>query len=94
MVNGEDLIDESKKSIYNKFGNLSNYVSVPLQWQEDNIMGDISKFISQDINYIDNIDYPVFVSKESAVLMKMRSSKEKESLYSKIKEDFIQVISA
>lgn len=57
-------------------------------------MGDISKFISQDINYIDNIDYPVFVSKESAVLMKMRSSKEKESLYSKIKEDFIQVISA
>jgi len=89
MVNGEDMVDETHKTMYNRFGSLSNFVSVPLKSQENNIVGDINKFISQDLNYIDDIDYPVFVSQESAALIKMRSSKETKELYSKIKQEIL-----
>jgi hypothetical protein len=70
MVNGEDMVDPGKKTVLNKFGNESNFVSVPLLKLETKFEGDITQFISQDLNYIDSIDYPVFVSKESAMLIK------------------------
>jgi hypothetical protein len=74
MVNEEDLVDETKKTILNRFGNLSNYVNVPLQKLEKSLKGDLSSFIMQDLNYLDSIDYPVFLSQESALLIKKRTT--------------------
>lgn len=91
MVNGEDLVDQTKKTMLNKFGNESNYVSVPLLKQERQIDGDITRFISQDLNYIDTIDYPVFVSQESAMLIKKRTTREDKYLESKIKTEIYKV---
>lgn len=91
MVNGEDMIDPNKKTVLNKFGNESNFVAVPLLKLENKYEGDITQFMSQDINYIDSIDYPVFVSKESAMLIKKRTTREDKFLHSKIKNDLAKV---
>lgn len=74
MVNGEDMVDETKKTIMNRFGNMSNFVSVPLVKLEKSLKGDLSSFIMQDLNYLDSVDYPVFLSQESALLIKKRTT--------------------
>ena len=61
-------------------------MAVPLLKLENKFDGDITQFISQDLNYIDSIDYPVFVSKESAMLIKKRTTREdKKVMESQIK---------
>ena len=66
---------------------------VPLQKLENKFKGDITQFISQDLNFIDSVDYPVFVSKESAMLIKKRTTREEKYLESKLKTEIYSVSS-
>jgi len=68
-------------------------VLVPLQKLENKFKGDITQFISQDLNFIDSVDYPVFVSKESAMLIKKRTTREEKYLESKLKTEIYSVSS-
>jgi len=91
MVNGEDLVDPVKKTTLNKFGNESNYLNVPLLKLEKSLSSDVANILSPGLDYEDTVDYPVFVSKESAVLMKKRTTKEDKYVNSKIKQEVSQV---
>lgn len=45
MVNGEDLVDEEKPKMKNKFGSMSNFITIPLLQQDKPI--DITTFLYQ-----------------------------------------------
>lgn len=46
MVNGEDLVDHEKPTMKNKFGNESNYITIPLLAVEKSV--DLTTFLYQD----------------------------------------------
>lgn len=91
MVNGEDMVNDQKKTMENKFGGQSNYLCIPLKKLDKKLSGDLSQFISQDWNYEDSIDLPVFVSRESSRLIRKRTTKEEKYLQSKVKNEVFKV---
>jgi len=74
LVNGNEHIDESKKSSVNFTESKTNYVMVPLLSLEKLHKGDISAFMCQDIDSPALLDYPSFVPEEIAKMMKKESS--------------------
>lgn len=80
MVNYKEFVDESKPVIYNKVGTLCNYVTIPMVQHQHKV--DVTTFMYQNTDL--NVDYPVFVSKESALLIKKRTETDQKSFNSEV----------
>lgn len=74
LVNGNEHIDEMKKTSVNFTGSKTNYIMVPLMSLEELHKGNISAFMCQDADSPALLDYPSFVPEELAKVMRSQSS--------------------
>lgn len=79
IVNGEEYIDENKKSSIKFNGSKTNYLMIPLLSLESLHSGDLSSFMCQDKDSPSLLNYPSYVPSEMAKVWSKESYHESES---------------
>ena len=86
LVNGNEHIDENKKSSVNVTGSKTNYIMIPLKSFEDLHAGDLSSFMCQDTDTPALLELPSFVPKEMAKVFSKESNPDDEALNTNLNE--------
>ncbi|CAI2358930.1 unnamed protein product [Moneuplotes crassus] len=89
LVNGNEHIDENKKSSVKFDGSKTNYIMVPLIALEDQNEGKIEAFMCQDIDSPQLLDYPSFVPEEIAKRFSSESINEEDKTENTNLKEFV-----